>query len=139
MFKDGRLGKKNSKGFYKYEVKNGKTKKAGIDPEAYNYFKGKGDQQLALAEVQDRAVLLMLNEAVMCLEDGILANAADGNIAAVFGIGFLPFTGGPFRYINQLGAATVVSRMEALQAKYGPKFAPRPLLVEYAKTGKRFE
>lgn len=138
MFKDGRLGKKNGKGFYKYKEIKGKVKKDGIDPEAYNYFKGKGDKQLSLTEVQGRAVLLMLNEAVMCLEEGILANAADGNIAAVFGIGFLPFTGGPFRYINQLGAANVVKRMEELKAKYGVKFAPRPLLVEYAKTGKAF-
>lgn len=139
MFKDGRLGKKNAKGFYKYKEVKGKVKKDGIDPEAYNYFKGKGDKQLPLQEVQDRAVLLMLNEAVMCLEDGILANAADGNIAAVFGIGFLPFTGGPFRYINQLGAANVVKRMEELKVKYGAKFTPRPMLVEYAKTGKKFE
>ncbi|MCB9256599.1 MAG: enoyl-CoA hydratase/isomerase family protein [Chitinophagales bacterium] len=138
MFKDGRLGKKNKKGFYKYEEKKGRVRKAGIDPDAYKYFKGNGDKQMSQEEIQDRALLLMLNEAVMCLEEGIIANTADGNIGAVFGIGFLPFTGGPFRYIDQLGASKIVSRMEELKAKYGVKFQARPMLLEYAKENKKF-
>lgn len=138
MFKDGRLGKKNKKGFYKYEEKKGRAKKAGIDPSAYNYFKGNGDKQLPIEEVQDRALLLMINEAVMCLEEGIISNTADGNLGAVFGIGFLPFTGGPFRYIDQLGADKVVARMKELESKYGVRYTPRPLLVEYAQSNKKF-
>lgn len=138
MFKDGRLGKKNKKGFYKYVDKKGRAKKNGIDPKAYDYFKGNGSKKMALEEMQNRGVMLMLNEAVMCLEEGIIANTADGNIAAVFGIGFLPFTGGPFRYIDQLGADKVVAIMNELKATYGPKFEPRPLLVEYAKNNKTF-
>lgn len=138
MFKDGRLGKKNMKGFYKYEMKNGRAKKAGIDPDAYKYFKGNGSKELAIEEIQDRALLLMINEAVMCLEEGIIRNTQDGNLAAVFGIGFLPFTGGPFRYVDQQGADKIVARMEELQAKYGVKFKPRPMLVEYAKNNNEF-
>lgn len=138
MFKDGRLGKKNKKGFYKYEEKKGRVRKVGIDPSAYNYFKGKGDKQMDLAEIQDRALLLMVNEAIMCLEEGIIANAGDGNVGAVFGIGFLPFTGGPFRYIDQVGADNIVTRMDALKAKYGVKFQARPLLIDYANAGKKF-
>ena len=138
MFKDGRLGKKNQLGFYKYEMKKGRAKKAGIDVSAYNYFKGNGDKQLDIAEIQDRALLLMVNEAVMCLEEGIIANTQDGNLGAVFGIGFLPFTGGPFRCIDQLGAAKVVARMDELKAKYGAKFEARPLLREYASANKKF-
>mgnify|MGYP006080821107 CR=1 FL=1 len=139
MFKDGRLGKKNKKGFYKYEDKKGRTKKAGIDKSAYQYFKGNGDKTLALEEVQDRAIYLMLNEAIMCLEEGIIANTNDGNLGAVFGIGFLPFTGGPFRYINHLGTENVLARMNELKLKYGSKFTPRPLLIELAKTNASFE
>ena len=138
MFKDGRLGKKNMKGFYKYEMKKGRAKKAGIDSTAYKYFKGNGDKQLPLEEVQDRALLLMINEAVMCLEEGIISNTADGNLGAVFGIGFLPFTGGPFRYIDQLGADKVVVRMKVLENKYGVRYTPRPLLVEFAQEQKKF-
>ncbi|MEJ6695073.1 MAG: 3-hydroxyacyl-CoA dehydrogenase NAD-binding domain-containing protein [Chitinophagales bacterium] len=138
MFKDGRMGKKNKKGFYTYQEKKGRVRKAGIDPTAYKYFKGNGDKQMVIEDVQDRAIMLMLNEAVMCLEEGIIANTSDGNLGAVFGIGFLPFTGGPFRYIDQLGADKVVARMDDLKSKYGVKFESRPLLRAYAKEGKRF-
>ena len=138
MFKDGRLGKKNKKGFYNYEEIKGRVRKAGIDPSAYKYFKGNGDQQMDIKDIQDRALLLMINEAVMCLEEGIISNATDGNLAAVFGIGFLPFTGGPFRYIDQQGADKIVARMEEMQGRHGLKFKARPMLVEYAKAGKKF-
>jgi 3-hydroxyacyl-CoA dehydrogenase/enoyl-CoA hydratase/3-hydroxybutyryl-CoA epimerase len=137
MFKDGRFGKKNKKGFYNYVEKGGRVRKNGIDKTAYQYFKGNGDKQLALDEVQDRGILLMLNEAVMCLEEGIIANPIDGDTGAVFGIGFLPWSGGPFRYLDLLGAEKVVARMKELEAKYGPKFKARPMLVELAaKQGK---
>ena len=116
-----------------------KALKAGIDKSAYQYFKGNGDKTLALEEVQDRAIYLMLNEAIMCLEEGIIANTNDGNLGAVFGIGFLPFTGGPFRYINHLGTENVLARMNELKLKYGSKFTPRPLLIELAKTNASFE
>lgn len=138
MFKDGRLGKKNQKGFYKYEMKNGRAKKVGIDPAAYKYFKGNGDKQMDMAEIQDRALLLMINEAVMCLEEGIIANTQDGNLGAVFGIGFLPFTGGPFRYIDLLGADKILALMDELKSKYGVKFEARPMLREFAQNGKKF-
>ncbi len=138
MFKDGRLGKKNRKGFYKYKVKNGRTIKQGIDPMSYTYFKGNGSKELSQKEVQDRAILLMLNEAVMCLEEGIIANVHDGNIGAVFGIGFLPFTGGPFKFIDALGVKIVVDALVALKNKYGSRFEPRPMLVKYASQNKTF-
>ena len=56
----------------------------------------------------------------------------------MFGIGFLPFFAGPFRYIDHFGAQHIVERMRSLEAKYGPKFTPRPMLVEYAEQGKEF-
>lgn len=137
MFKDGIYGKKNKKGFYKYVEKKGRVKKDGIDPTVYKYFNGNGDKSLPLDEVQDRGILLMLNEAVMCLEENIIANPIDGDTGAVFGIGFLPWSGGPFRYLDLLGAEKVVARMKELEAKYGPKYKARPMLVELAaKQGK---
>ena len=139
MFKDGRLGKKNKKGFYLYKEKKGRVKKAGIDKTAYQYFKGNGDKSLPQEEIQDRAIYLMLNEAIMCLEEGIIDSTNDGNLAAVFGIGFLPYTGGPFRYLNHVGTDKALARMEELAAKYGPKFTPRPFLVQLGKEGRLFE
>lgn len=136
MFEAGRLGKKNKKGFFLYDPKTGKKK--GPDKTAYQFFKGSGNATLATDLIQDRALLLMLNEAVLCLEEGIIASPADGDLGAVFGIGFLPFTGGPFRYIDLLGAKTVVERMEELSQQFGPKFTPADTLREMAKEGKSF-
>lgn len=130
MAKAGRMGKKNGQGFYKYGGKKGK--RSGPDPSAYQFFKGNGKSTLPLEEMQDRAVMLMLNEAVLCLEEGIIANPKDGDLGAVFGIGFLPFTGGPFRAIDQWGVENVVNRMLELKAKYGPKFNPAKTLGEMA-------
>lgn len=72
------------------------------------------------------------------LQDGILENAADGDIGAVFGIGFPPFMGGPFRYLDRLGVQTFVDRMQRYADRVGPHFAPAPLLVDMAKAGKTF-
>jgi 3-hydroxyacyl-CoA dehydrogenase len=89
-------------------------------------------------ELQDRVLLRMVNEAVQCLEDGILDNPQDGDIGAVFGIGFPPNLGGPFRYIDQLGAASVVAAMRELEASVGPQYTPPRMLVEMADAGGRF-
>lgn len=136
MFEAGRLGKKNKKGFFVYDSKTGKKK--GPDQTAYQFFKGNGNAQSSMETIQDRALMLMLNEAVLCLEEGIIANPTDGDLGAVFGIGFLPFTGGPFRYMDLLGAKTVVETMEKLSEQFGPKFTPAKTLLEMAKAGKSF-
>lgn len=136
MFEAGRLGRKNKKGFFHYDAKSGK--KQGPDASAYQFFKGEGKAQLPVELMQDRALMLMLNEAVLCLEEGIIANPTDGDLGAVFGIGFPPFTGGPFRYIDLLGAGTVVERMQELAAQFGPKFTPARTLLEMGEKGLRF-
>lgn len=135
MNKDGRQGRKNNKGFFHY---NEKGKKQGVDSSAYQYFKGDGKQQLPLNEIQDRALMLMLNEAVFCLEEGIIDQPVNGDLAAVFGIGFLPFTGGPFRAMDTIGIANVVDRMNTLKEKYGERFTPAPLLLKMKEEGSNF-
>ncbi len=135
MNADGRKGKKNKKGFFAY---NDKRKKTGVDPSAYNYFKGNGKQELEREEIQNRAVMLMLKEAVLCLEEGIIANPKDGDLGAVFGIGFLPFTGGPFSAIDTWGVQNVVNTMNELKSKYGERFSAPKTLVKMAEKGERF-
>jgi 3-hydroxyacyl-CoA dehydrogenase/enoyl-CoA hydratase/3-hydroxybutyryl-CoA epimerase len=131
MHNDGRKGRKNSKGFFSYDNKG---KKKGPDATAYKYFKGDGKKNMDLAEIQDRATLLMINEAVLCLEEGIIRSPKDGDLGAVLGIGFPPFTGGPFRAIDTWGIDFVVDRMHELKDKYGERFQPANTLVEMKKT-----
>ena len=131
----GRLGRKNKKGFYQYDAKG---KRQGIDASAYQFFKGDGKKTLPMEDIQNRALMLMLNEAALCLEEGIIATPKDGDLGAVFGIGFLPFTGGPFRAMDTWGIKTVVKTMQELQEKYGERFAPAGMLVRMAGNGERF-
>ena len=136
MFEAGRLGRKNKKGFYKYNAKTGKRE--APDESAYHFFGGKGTKQMKVDEIQKRLLHLMLNEAVMCLEEGIIATPEDGDLGAVFGIGFLPFTGGPFRFIDQRSAGNIVEEMKALSKTVSPKYNPAKLLLEYADKGTSF-
>ena len=135
MYEAGRMGRKNRKGFYQYDEKGRKKK---VDPAAYSFFEGNGTKKMDIKTIQNRCLLLMVNEAVLCLQEGIIANPVDGDLGAVFGTGFLPFTGGPFRYIDHLGIEKMVQTMNELAEKFGPKFEPADLLVQMAKTNKKF-
>ena len=85
-----------------------------------------------------RAVLSMVNEAVLCLEEGVLRSPRDGDVGAVFGIGFPPFRGGPFRYMDAVGAGRVVEELEMLNARFSARYAPTEMLVHMARKGERF-
>ena len=78
----------------------------------------------------ERLTLAMAAEAVRCLEDGVLEQPRDGDVGAVLGLGFPPFTGGPFQYLYALGAAAALARLEDLAAAHGPVFEPPGLLRE---------
>ncbi len=132
----GRLGRKGGKGFYLYD---GAGKRGDVDESVYDLFPGgAGRNNMAKEAIQQRLSLAMVNEAARCLEDGIIRSARDGDIGAVFGIGFPPFRGGPFRHIDAVGAAEVVKQLEALNAQHPGRFAPARNLIEMAKAGKTF-
>ena len=132
----GRTGRKGKKGFYRYD-ENGK--KRGVDPSVYELLPGGGGIiELPVDEIQRRCVLAMVNEAARCLQEGILRSSRDGDVGAVFGIGFPPFRGGPFRYVDSLGAERVVRALEGLNTDRAPRFAPAQLLIEMAREGRRF-
>jgi len=90
------------------------------------------------ADLVDRLVLLMVNEAAWCLQEGVVASPRDADAGAVLGLGFPPFRGGPFRWVDAVGAAEVVARMERLRTLCGKRFTPAPLLLEAARTGRPF-
>ncbi len=132
----GRLGRKNGKGFYLYE--NGQ--KGSPDPEIYKFLdpKSASSANATAEEITMRCVLVFINESARCLEEGILPSAYEGDVGAVFGLGFPPFLGGPFCYVDHIGAGVVVAKLRDLEARYGSRFRPAKILVEHAENKKTF-
>ncbi len=141
---DDRKGRKNQRGFYLYGAaakKRGKGKH--VDESIYGVLgletpPAGGRPRVPVEEIQMRCSLQLVNEALHCWGEGVLRSPRDGDIGAIFGLGFPPFRGGPFRYVDTLGPAEVLRRIEAYHARFGKRWAPAPALVEMAKTGKRF-
>jgi len=131
---EGRLGRKNKKGFYTYD-----GKKKEVDVSVYELLPhGKNRKHFDAREMAERCALQMVNEAVRCLGEGILRSPRDGDVGAIFGLGFPPFLGGPFRYADSLGPAELLRRLEHYQDKYGERFTPAPALIDMVKAGKTF-
>lgn len=130
----GRLGRKNGKGFYQYQ--NGK--KGAPDASIYSLLENRGQRSLSEDEIVDRCALVFINESVRCLEEGVLRSAYDGDIGAVFGLGFPPFWGGPFKYVDHIGANVIVDRLNALHDKCGKRFEPCEYLQKLASENGKF-
>jgi 3-hydroxyacyl-CoA dehydrogenase / enoyl-CoA hydratase / 3-hydroxybutyryl-CoA epimerase len=136
LVEDQRFGKKNGRGFYDYGSK--KKGKREVDRSVYAVLGVEPNTQLPGLDIVERCVLQFVNEAAHCLGEGILRSARDGDIGAVFGLGFPPFRGGPFRYIDAVGADEIVKRLARHEKSHGVRFRPAPLLIEYARDGKKF-
>ena len=114
LVESGRVGKKSGEGFYRYPA----TKKG--KPEMSK--PGRGDYRPA--DIQDRMILRMLNEAVACLREGVVADSDLLDVGIIFGTGFAPFRGGPMHYIETTGADVLLEKMRTMHKKYGERFAP---------------
>jgi 3-hydroxyacyl-CoA dehydrogenase / enoyl-CoA hydratase / 3-hydroxybutyryl-CoA epimerase len=134
MLDDNRLGRKNARGFYVYHEGH----KTGVDERVYRVLGVKPREGSKLEAVQQRLVYLMLNEAALAYAEGVVRSARDGDIGAIFGIGFPPFRGGPLRFIDDVGVGQVVDTLRRLQTEHGARFAPAPVLLEMARKGERF-
>jgi 3-hydroxyacyl-CoA dehydrogenase/enoyl-CoA hydratase/3-hydroxybutyryl-CoA epimerase len=138
---DDRKGRKNKRGMYLYDsagrkLKDPRTK--GVDASVYATIGVRPSRKLAAEEIQQRCVLAFVNEALRCLGEGILRSARDGDVGAVFGLGFPPFRGGPFRYVDAIGPMEILRRTEAYRSRFGARFEPAPTLVNLAKINGRF-
>ena len=130
LIQQGRLGKKSSQGFYRYDKKRKKAKKKP-DQAVYELLGMTPNKSpLNADQIAQRCVLPMLNEAARCLHEGVIHSPRDGDIGAIFGIGFPPFRGGPFRYLDSLGIATAVGQLKVLEQQHGERFAPCQALRE---------
>lgn len=133
LLNDGRKGRKSGKGFYTY-----KGKKKEVDKSVYKLLNLTPESKLSDNDIALRCVLPMLNEAVRCLDDGTIRSPRDGDIGAIFGIGFPPFLGGPFRYMDQFGLKELVEKMNEFASKYGDRYAPCDGLLTRAGEGRNF-
>lgn len=144
LLADGRLGKKANKGFYQYEkptlsktlqnrLKGIKPSQKQVDETIYSLLNINPTGSLSAAEISKRCTYMMLNEAARCVDEGIVRNARDGDIGAIFGIGFPPFLGGPLRYIDKIGAKSVVAQLSQWAEKHGERYAPCEALITMAE------
>jgi 3-hydroxyacyl-CoA dehydrogenase/enoyl-CoA hydratase/3-hydroxybutyryl-CoA epimerase len=141
MVEGKRHGKKNGRGFYRYEPRGDGTFERHdeeVDDSVYELLGIKPDADSDPEQVALRCLLVMVNEAVRCYEAGILRSARDGDVGAVFGLGFPPFLGGPFRFIDGRGAARVTALLDDYRDRFGERFEPAPLLRTLAERGLGF-
>ncbi|MGL4544713.1 MAG: fatty acid oxidation complex subunit alpha FadJ [Plesiomonas sp.] len=140
---DDRKGRKNGRGFYLYNSKKklyrlkGQEKKEP-DNNVYKVLGVQPNSSLDPQALADRCVLMMLNEAARCLDEGIIRTPRDGDIGAIFGIGFPPFLGGPFRYMDRIGAAQLVQQLQEHAKRFGQRFEPCNALLQRAETNAKF-
>ncbi len=130
----GLLGRKAGQGFYRY----GKSGGAKPNKAAAKLRPPRLPRSPAVEELEKRMVLLMVNEAARCLEEGIVETPGDVDFAMVMGTGFAPFRGGPLRYADSEGTAKILEELTRLADVAGPHYAPCARLRDMAKTGKCF-
>ena len=130
----GRLGRKANAGFFDYDEKGKRT----------GYWKGLHDKfpladtQPELQEVKDRLMFVQVLEAVRALEEGVLEDIREGDVGAILGWGFAPWSGGPLSWLDMIGAPYAAARCDELEAKYGPRFKCPDLLREMAEQNQTF-
>ncbi len=137
LVENGRIGRKAKKGFYFYESE----RRGDPDPEAYRdlgLFSPSRKSSLSPSEIQERLILPMINEAAYCLAEGVVPSPAKLDLAMIFGTGFPPFRGGLCAHADALGPKAVVEGLQRLVKDQGGRFAPAPMLLAMARTGKKF-
>lgn len=137
----GRLGKKSGHGFYRHDRKHGGRPVVSD----FNHFHQRGVKARALTadQIVDRLVLPMVNEVIRCLAEGVVASAAEADLAMVFGTGFAPFLGGPLRWVDSVGLKEFSHRLDAAAAAEDvlargegvERFLPTARLRELVKSG----
>lgn len=135
MVAAGYKGRKSGSGFFVYSSDK-KVKERPLNEGATNILKKYSSAPKLACTQEDHQMRLgtrFVNEAILCLQEGILANPLEGDIGAVFGLGFPPFLGGPFRYVDTFGADRIVSYMEKYRTYYGDQFEPCQLLLDHAR------
>jgi 3-hydroxyacyl-CoA dehydrogenase/enoyl-CoA hydratase/3-hydroxybutyryl-CoA epimerase len=135
--KQGRLGRKNSKGFYDYPEK-GKGQKSLWPGLADLQPKKLDPDTLSVEELKQRFLVVQAVEAARTVEDNVVTDMREADVGSILGFGFAPFTGGTLSYIDFMGTKKFVELCHKFEAKYGSRFTPPKLLVEMAAKGETF-
>jgi 3-hydroxyacyl-CoA dehydrogenase/enoyl-CoA hydratase/3-hydroxybutyryl-CoA epimerase len=134
---DDRRGRRNARGFYLHGSASPRVRT--VDRTVYEVLGVTPSMRSPRAEdIAMRCSLALVNECLRCHADEVLERTSDGDVGAISGAGFPPFRGGPFRHVDVLGAAEVLRQARSLEQRFGKRFEPAPLLVDMARTGKRF-
>jgi len=133
MVELGRLGRKNGKGWYDYPEGGKKHLWPGLEE-----MFPRAAMQPDVEEVKERLLYRQLVECARCYEEGVLETVEDGDLGAIFGWGFAPWTGGPFSHMDTIGIGHVVAVLERLAARHGERFAPTVQLQDMAASGAVF-
>ncbi|WP_022682881.1 3-hydroxyacyl-CoA dehydrogenase NAD-binding domain-containing protein [Sphingobium bisphenolivorans] len=133
MVELGRLGRKNGKGWYDYPEGGKKHLWPGLQ-EMFPHAAVQPDVEA----VKERLLYRQLVECARCFEEGVLETPEDGDIGAIFGWGFAPWTGGPFSHMDTVGIGHVVAVLERLAERHGDRFAPTVQLQDMAASGATF-
>ncbi|WP_173934836.1 3-hydroxyacyl-CoA dehydrogenase NAD-binding domain-containing protein [Chelativorans sp. Marseille-P2723] len=133
--KHGRFGRKNGKGFYEYPAKPAKKH---LWPNLKTLYPQQDPEKIDIEELKSRFLYVIALEAARVMEEGIVIDPREGDLGAILGFGFAPYTGGPLSFIDGIGAATFIERAGQLKKKYGNQFKPPKLLAEMAQKGERF-
>ncbi|CAF2876365.1 unnamed protein product [Rotaria sp. Silwood2] len=135
--KNNLLGKKFGQGLYIYS--NDGSKK--INPKCKELLKNSLTQTKDISRIETiqwRICLRIINEAARCLEENVISSPTDGDIGAVFGLGFPPMKGGPFRFMDTYGICNIVDLMNNYQLEYGDRFVPTQFLIDMIPTADQF-
>jgi 3-hydroxyacyl-CoA dehydrogenase/enoyl-CoA hydratase/3-hydroxybutyryl-CoA epimerase len=133
--RQGRLGRKNGKGFYDYPASGPKRlwpglaqlQKTKLDPD-----------RIDIDELKHRLLVTQALEAARTLEEGVITDVREADVGSIFGFGFAPFTGGTLSYIDMMGTKAFIDLCRRLEAKFGARFVPCKLLTEMAVKGDTF-
>lgn len=137
MINNNFLGRKTGRGFYVYEG-TAKEGEKPVNTRLYELMQVAGNTPMSNNEISTRCAWMLINEAAYCLQEGIISAPMHGDIGAIFGLGFPPFRGGPFRYLDSVGLSQAVATLEQLAAKHGERFAPAQILLDMAQQHKTF-
>ncbi|MFQ3452925.1 3-hydroxyacyl-CoA dehydrogenase NAD-binding domain-containing protein [Bradyrhizobium sp. UFLA01-814] len=135
--KQGRFGRKNSKGFYDYPEK-GKGQKSLWPGLANLQPKRLDPDTLSVEELKQRFLVVQAVEAARTVEDHVITDVREADVGSILGFGFAPFTGGALSYIDFMGTKNFVALCHSFEKKYGSRFAPPKLLEEMAAKGETF-